>query len=161
MGKIPNELREIIARNIRDCRLKMFPGRGGGKKCAEKFGVSPQQWSPWERGKRTPDEDRMKQIAKFFDVTVAYLREDHSQPDPEEDTAPTPGPLPPPNAGSFLPPVEPPSGGSDTYWMVAKFLGDITSNGLRIRLSTDDMNYISKRLAEALLAYGVMYSPSK
>ncbi len=80
MSKIPNELREIIARNIRDCRLKKFPGRGGGKKCAEAFGVSPQQWSPWERGMRTPDELRLSQIANFFDVTVEYLRRDNSSP---------------------------------------------------------------------------------
>lgn len=80
MGKIPNELREIIARNIRECRMKKFPGRGGGKKCAENFGVSPQQWSPWERGMRTPDELRLSQIAKFFGVTVEYMRRDNSVP---------------------------------------------------------------------------------
>ena len=78
MGKIPTELRETIARNIRECRLKKFPGRGGGKKCAESFGVSPQQWSPWERGMRTPDEYRLSQIADFFGVTVEYLRRDNS-----------------------------------------------------------------------------------
>ena len=78
MGKIPSELRETIARNIRECRMKKYPGRGGGKKCAESFGVSPQQWSPWERGMRTPDELRLSQIAKFFGVTVEYLRRDHS-----------------------------------------------------------------------------------
>ena len=77
MGKIPNELREIIAWNIRDCRAKKFPGRGGGKKCAESFGVSPQQWSPWERGMRTPDELRLSQIADFFGVTVEYMRRDN------------------------------------------------------------------------------------
>lgn len=78
MGKIPNELRETIARNIRECRLKKFPGRGGGKKCAEAFGVSPQQWSPWERGMRTPDELRLSQIASFFGVTVEFLRRDNN-----------------------------------------------------------------------------------
>lgn len=78
MGKIPSELRQTIAKNIRDCRMKKFPGRGGGKKCAESFGVSPQQWSPWERGMRTPDELRLSQIAKFFDVSVEYLRRDHT-----------------------------------------------------------------------------------
>ncbi|MCD7895598.1 MAG: helix-turn-helix domain-containing protein [Planctomycetaceae bacterium] len=78
MGKIPNELRETIARNIRDCRMKKFPGRGGGKRCAEEFGVSPQQWSPWERGMRTPDELRLQQIADFFEVTVEYLRRDNT-----------------------------------------------------------------------------------
>ncbi len=78
MGRIPNELRETIARNIRDCRMKKFPGRGGGKHCAEEFGVSPQQWSPWERGMRTPDELRLQQIADFFEVTVEYLRRDNT-----------------------------------------------------------------------------------
>lgn len=67
MGRIPKELREIIAKNIRDCRLKMFPGRGGSKKCAAALGVSPQQWSPWERGIRAPDEDRMISIHNFRD----------------------------------------------------------------------------------------------
>lgn len=84
MGKIPNELRETIARNIRDCRMKKFPGRGGGKKCAESFGVSPQQWSPWERGMRTPDELRLSQIADFFGVTVEFLRRDNSARKPEQ-----------------------------------------------------------------------------
>ena len=83
MGKIPNALRETIATNIRDCRLKKFPGRGGGKKCAESFGVSPQQWSPWERGMRTPDELRLSQIAEFFGVTVEYLRRDNSVRKPD------------------------------------------------------------------------------
>lgn len=83
MGKIPNELRETIARNIRDCRLKKFPGRGGGKKCAESFGVSPQQWSPWERGMRTPDELRLSQIANFFGVTVEFLRRDNTVKKPD------------------------------------------------------------------------------
>lgn len=77
MGKIPLELKETIARNIRECRKEKFPGRGGGKKCAAAFGVSPQQWSPWEKGKRTPDESRIQQMAEFFGVTVEYLRRDN------------------------------------------------------------------------------------
>ncbi len=80
MGRIPDELRKTIAANIRAERVKNFPGRGGGKKCAEAFShyigrnVSPQQWSPWERGMRTPDEARLEQIAQFFEVSVEYLR---------------------------------------------------------------------------------------
>lgn len=83
MGKIPNDLRQTIASNIRNCRMNKFPGRGGGKKCAEAFGVSPQQWSPWERGMRTPDELRLQQIADFFGVTVEYLRRDNNIKKPE------------------------------------------------------------------------------
>ena len=80
MGRIPDELRQIIAANIRAERMKKFPGRGGGKRCAEAFGVSPQQWSPWERGTRTPDEIRLQQLAGFFSVTVEHMRRDHSAP---------------------------------------------------------------------------------
>ncbi|MCD8139027.1 MAG: helix-turn-helix transcriptional regulator [Planctomycetaceae bacterium] len=87
MGKMPDALRETIARNIRDCRLNKFPGRGGGKRCAEAFGVSPQQWSPWESGKRTPDELRLEQIASFFGTTVEWFRRDHRN---EGDAAPLP-----------------------------------------------------------------------
>lgn len=93
MGKIPHELREIIAWNIRDWRMKKYPGRGGAKTCAEVFGVSPQQWSPLESGKRTPDEIRLRQLADFFGTTVEYMRRDNragqaAQPPPEEPTAP-------------------------------------------------------------------------
>lgn len=88
MGKMPIELRNTIARNIRECRKKKYPGRGGSKKCAEEFGVSPQQWSPWECGKRTPDEDRLAKIARFFDVDVEYLRRDKSLPPPETEITP-------------------------------------------------------------------------
>ena len=89
MGKIPDELRIIIARNIRECRATKYPGRGGGKKCAEAFGVSPQQWSPWERGARTPDEERLSRLAGFFGVTVEYLRRDN-RVKPEEEREPDP-----------------------------------------------------------------------
>ena len=101
MGRIPNHLRITIASNIRECRLKKFPGRGGGKECAEAFGVSPQQWSPWERGMRTPDEKRRAQLAEFFGVSVEYLRSDHSSP----NTPPQPESTEP-----SLPPVEPSMG---------------------------------------------------
>jgi transcriptional regulator with XRE-family HTH domain len=83
MGKIPKDLLQTIAANIRSCRVNKFPGRGGGKKCAEAFGVSPQQWSPWERGMRTPDELRLQQIADFFGVTVEFLRRDNSVRKPD------------------------------------------------------------------------------
>lgn len=77
MGKMPEYLRRIIASNIAWQRKKKFPERGGSKKCAILFGVSPQQWSPWERGNHTPDETRLEQIANFFDVDVAFMRYPH------------------------------------------------------------------------------------
>ncbi len=94
MGKMPQKLRETIASNIRQCRVRTYPGRGGGKKCAEEFGVSPQQWSPWESGKRTPDELRLEQIAVFFKTTVEWLRTDHSLATETSQTIPNPIPSP-------------------------------------------------------------------
>ncbi|MDR1612772.1 MAG: helix-turn-helix transcriptional regulator [Planctomycetota bacterium] len=99
---MPSELRETIAGNIRDCRQNKFPGRGGGKKCAEAFGVSPQQWSPWERGMRTPDELRLSQIAAFFGVSVEYLRRDNSAPREKESEA-APHAAHPASYGGFNP----------------------------------------------------------
>ncbi|MCC8165460.1 MAG: helix-turn-helix domain-containing protein [Planctomycetes bacterium] len=100
MGKTPAHLRQTIAKNIRQCRLDKYPGRGGSKKCAEDFGVSPQQWSPWENGKRTPDEVRLEQIAVFFGTTVEWIRTDHRC---VTDSSPvTPHPVP---AANQSPPV--------------------------------------------------------
>ncbi len=88
MSRIPQSLRATIARNIRECRREKFPGRGGSKKCAEKFSlysgknISPQQWSPWESGRRTPNEEYLQQIAAFFEKTVEYMLRDNSQPAP-------------------------------------------------------------------------------
>ncbi len=83
MPKIEPLLRGIIARNIRECRREKFPGRGGGKKCAEEFSqysgknISPQQWSPWESGGRTPNEESLQQIARFFGKTLEYMHSDN------------------------------------------------------------------------------------
>lgn len=75
MGKIPPNLKADIGRNIKRERVKKIgPQRGMSKKCAKEFGVSPQQWSPWENAMRTPDEHRMEDLARFFGVSKEYLR---------------------------------------------------------------------------------------
>ena len=79
MGKIPVDLRTNVATNIRNCRNRKYPQWGGSKKCAADFGVSPQQWSQWERGAHMPDEFRMMEIARFFGVSIEYLRRDNSR----------------------------------------------------------------------------------
>ncbi len=83
MAKIPEALKKTVGANIAFLRKKKFPGFGGAQICAAEFGVSPQQWSPWERGSRMPNEDRMQSIAEFFGVTVAWIREDHGNGDRE------------------------------------------------------------------------------
>lgn len=45
--------------------------------CAEKFGVSLQQWSPWELGKRLPKDDKLAMIADFLGTSVDWLRTRH------------------------------------------------------------------------------------
>lgn len=78
MGKVPVELRKNIATNIKNCRNMRYPMWGGSKRCAQEFGVSPQQWSQWERGAHMPDEYRMMEIADFFGVSTEYLRRDNA-----------------------------------------------------------------------------------
>jgi transcriptional regulator with XRE-family HTH domain len=74
VGKVPVDLRKNIATNIRNCRRGRYPVWGGAKMCAIAFGVTPQQWSQWERGIHMPDEFRMMEIADFFGVSTEYLR---------------------------------------------------------------------------------------
>lgn len=77
MRDTSNDLRLIVGENIRHCRENDFPGKGGMSKCAGQFGVSIQQWSPWELGKRLPKDERLEKIAEFFGKTVAWLRTRH------------------------------------------------------------------------------------
>jgi transcriptional regulator with XRE-family HTH domain len=147
MSKIPNELRETIAWNIRACRMEKFPGRGGCKNCAESFGVSPQQWSPWERGYRTPDEGRLVQIAEFFGKTVEYMRRDNRP----GNTASRPEKEPTASHGQFsdsdwwrrwqnaamntgTPSVAPP-GSPESFFLLFRYLVDyLVTNGIRVRM---------------------------
>jgi transcriptional regulator with XRE-family HTH domain len=73
---MPQAQREVIAYNITQLRKEKYPGKGGSYKCANDFKVPQSQWSPWETGRRTPDEDRMAQIASFFGITVAELKKE-------------------------------------------------------------------------------------
>ena len=132
MGRIPDELRQIIAANIRAGRMKKFPGRGGGKKCAEAFGVSPQQWSPWERGIRTPDEYRLRELADFFGVTVEHMRRDHSSPENKL------GAVSPPLTESQRP--EPSLHGttsaeSEIIRQLHNFFSNLAADGIRLNVS--------------------------
>jgi len=159
MGKIPDELRETIARNIRNCRLNKFPGRGGGKKCAKYFGVSPQQWSPWERGKRTPDELRLQEIADFFGVTVEFLRRDNRTPplaqDPIQEQSPEqqidipasnqiPGIDTPPPPGWQPEPLGSPA---SFFWLARYFVTIVQTQGLRI--DKQCLDYLARLLKNA------------
>lgn len=152
MGKIPDELRITIARNIRDCRMRKYPGRGGGKMCAEAFGVSPQQWSPWERGMRTPDELRLSQIADFFEVTVEYLRRDNTkQPKPPPQTGGTPQGTQTSPANPFayalpgMPPMDMPGSPASFYWLVRYFISQIIAEGLTIKIDGEAIARILRK----------------
>ncbi len=168
MRRTPQELRETIASNIRNCRLEKYPGRGGAKLCAEAFGVSPQQWSPWERGSRTPDELRLSEIADFFGVTVEWLRRDNRPPPLENkpsQEAPPQGwdaiaaSLPgigreaphesPPFGGTGIagaPPLSwnsaPPGSPASFFWLAHRFIILMETNGVRI--DKQSLEYLAK-----------------
>ena len=76
MGRTPQAQREIIAYNITQLRKEKYPGKGGSYKCADDFKVPQSQWSPWETGRRTPDDGRLERIAKFFGVTADDIRKE-------------------------------------------------------------------------------------
>ncbi len=154
MGKIPNTLREVTGRNIRYCRLQKYPGRGGGKQCAAAFGVSPQQWSPWENGMRIPSETRLAQLAEFFGVTVEWLRRDNHLPPAEKPEELPPrdfcAKAPPQDIGQDLPNIgvfddnvsadtpaqqshpAPPGSPASLFWLIHHFFMHMEMHGLRL-----------------------------
>lgn len=141
MGKIPIELKQVVAHNIRTCRMKTYPGRGGATKCAKAFGVSPQQWSPWERAIRTPDESCLSRIARFFNVTDEWMKQDHRPPEITQNSTPTnPAPLQlslPPIEGIDVPPPpswQPSAPGSaeSFFWLARHFIAVIQTKGVQI-----------------------------
>lgn len=160
---MPAELQKTIAANIRACRLEKFPGRGGAKKCAEAFGVSPQQWSPWERGMRTPDETRLQRIADFFGVTVEYLRRDNTvRPNRPE---PPPPPMPErnpgqcrdcPNAGPNpyawrlpgMSSLDPPGSPASFYLLARHVVDRLVAEGVKVRLDEDSVDRIVRKCRE-------------
>jgi len=87
MGGETKELRFIVGENIKYCREQAYPGMGGSKECAEAFGVTQQQWSPWELGKRLPKEQRLAKIAEFFGTTVEWMRTRHNFSDVDVERA--------------------------------------------------------------------------
>ena len=153
-NRIPIPLRAIIARNIRRCRFQKFGGRGGSKLCAEAFGVTLQQWSPWERGRRTPSESRLAKMAEFFGVTVEWMcRENGPLPGPQGLPSPSPdfGEGAPPqgigqnlsnigafggNAGEDIPSSQshpaPPGSPASFFWLAHHLVMSIEKHGLRL-----------------------------
>lgn len=43
------------------------------RRMAEKFGVSESTYGNWELGKREPDHETTKKLAKFFNISIDYL----------------------------------------------------------------------------------------
>jgi transcriptional regulator with XRE-family HTH domain len=73
--------RLIIAYNIR----RLTGQYNTNAECAEAFGSPATQWSAWVNGKRTPEDARLKDIAKFFKTTEEALKE--APPNWEEEKA--------------------------------------------------------------------------
>lgn len=85
--KRENMLR-IVSENLAFLRRQKYPGRGGSKKCAESLGWRQQQWSPWEKGLRLPNNDSLARIAEHFGVSVRYLETDNMELHRGEEDAP-------------------------------------------------------------------------
>ena len=62
----------IFGKRLRELRIEFGISQ---KKLGEIFNVCNQTVSFWETGSREPDLDTLKEIAKFFDVTIDYLLE--------------------------------------------------------------------------------------
>ena len=156
MGRIPNAFREIIALNIRNCRLNKFPGRGGGRKCAEAFGVSPQQWSFWECGIRTPDEMRFSQMADFFGMSVEWMRSDH-RPQQSAGSAASEAEYAasPANAiaggditqPSFSLKPAPPGSPASFFWLAHRVVMAMETTGLR--LDKESLEYLAQCIKQS------------
>ncbi len=57
------------------------------KEMARKFSISENAWSQYENNKRTPDLETIKNIAKFFNVSIDYLMNLTDEAyDPNENT---------------------------------------------------------------------------
>ena len=168
MNRIPQSLRAIIARNIRNCRMQKFPGRGGSQLCAKAFGVCPQQWSQWEQGRRTPNEQHMQEIADFFKTTVEDLRRDKRVPpgleshykylfeddETDEDDRPTVSSMRAtlssnPNAAPL---ANPAPAGTDAgyYWLFRTLFQSIESKGIHVDVEHHFDKESMKYLAECL-----------
>ncbi len=172
MSRIPQSLRETIARNIKNCRMKKYPGRAGSQRCAKDFGVCPQQWSQWERGHRTPNEMHMLQLAQFFKTTVEDLRRDKQIPpnieaekpeeaelnspfaddEPDEDAASTVSSMRALLASMLNPaPLASPARPGTTasfFWLARTFLQSVEFKGIRLNIHFDKESL--KYLAECL-----------
>ena len=117
---------------------------------------------------RTPDEVRLQGIAKFFGVTVEYLRRDHStQPEKKEevsamprmqvraDALPLSGPeeSPPRAIGYPCCPFYSPPGPGQPFsgevkslcWLAERLFGDLRAFGLPIRLRPEDVDLVLER----------------
>ncbi len=170
MNRIPQSLRETIARNIKACRMKDFPRRGGSQLCAKAFGVCAQQWSQWEQGRRTPNEQHMLEIAHFFKTTVEDLRRDKRIPpgleshykylfdddETDEDDSPTVSSMRARLSSNphAAPLANPAPAGSDAgyYWLFRAFFQSMESKGIHVDVKHHFDKESLKYLAECLKA---------
>lgn len=117
---------------------------------------------------RTPDEMRLQAIAKFFGVSVEYLRRDHSARPAEREELPVPpskhidtdaplhakqeGPSPRAIRYPCCPFYSPPRPGQpfsgevrSLCWLAEHLFGDLRTFGLSIRLRPEDVDLVLER----------------
>ncbi|MCD8349182.1 MAG: helix-turn-helix transcriptional regulator [Planctomycetaceae bacterium] len=62
-----------MAENIRSCRDKQFPERGGNNRLAKAIGVSPQTLSQWINGSRMPPIEKLQALVTVFGISIQAL----------------------------------------------------------------------------------------
>lgn len=94
---------------------------------------------------RTPDEERLVQIAKFFEVSVEWLRRDHTQPSPTEIEAKAAPGAHQGFAGIDFPPPPswepaPPRSATSFFWLARHIAAYREHNGIRIDVHIDSQS---------------------
>ncbi len=111
---------------LKELREKVFPGHGGQTECAEKLGVSRQQYNNWESGRRNPNRKYLKALAKLFGVSINDLVRKEGAETGNQSSARdmNPYPLAVPSAGSNKDIMVPVSGdaaaatnGEDSFYL--------------------------------------------
>lgn len=65
--------RKKLGEKIREQKSKVFPGKGGGSRLAERLGVTPQLLSHWIRGAREPSLMHLYHMTALFGISIQDL----------------------------------------------------------------------------------------
>jgi transcriptional regulator with XRE-family HTH domain len=79
-----NTLDNTIMTNLQ----RLIEPRGVGSKLGKAIGVTDQNIHAWRKGTSKPSQRVLPAIAEFFNVSVAYIRDETNDPTPEAKNSP-------------------------------------------------------------------------